>query len=148
LYHVELPADMASTPALLDALPIYGGGGGGKGRRPEPEPIRGVRDEARLSQELLKMDGASYGRYKALKGDWDFGDFTLTVQRVQADPFAPPSRIRVYRPDAGIPESAWKDPIRRRATADHLGRRAHGLLRRSLLTIDTGGQEVIARSSV
>src|SRR5690625_523291 len=126
----------------------YGGGGGGKGRRPEPEPIRGVRDEARLSQELLKMDGASYGRYKALKGDWDFGDFTLTVQRVQADPFAPPSRIRVYRPDAGIPESAWKDPIRRRATADHLGRRAHGLLRRSLLKIDTGGQEVIARSSI
>ena len=43
----------------------HGGGGGGKGRKPEPEPIRGVRDDARLSQELLKMDGASYGRYKS-----------------------------------------------------------------------------------
>ncbi|MBE2997450.1 ABC-ATPase domain-containing protein [Nocardiopsis sp. HNM0947] len=124
------------------------GGGGGKGRRPDPEPIRGVRDDARLSQELLKMDGASYGRYKSLKGDWDFGDFTLTVQRVQADPFAPPSRIRVLRPDAGIPESAWKDPVRRRATADYLGRRARKVLRGSLLKIDTGGQEVIARSSL
>ena len=126
----------------------HGGGGGGKGRKSEPEPIRGVRDDARLSQELLKMDGASYGRYKSLKGDWDFGDFTLTVQRVQADPFAPPSRIRVLRPDAGIPESAWKDPVRRRATADYLGRRARKQLRGSLLKIDTGGQEVIARSSL
>ena len=101
-----------------------GGGRGGGGRRPEPEPIRGVRDDARLSQELLKMDGASYGRYKSLKGDWDFGDFTLTVQRVQADPFAPPSRVRILRPDAGIPNGAYADPVRRRATADFLGRLA------------------------
>jgi predicted ABC-class ATPase len=93
------------------------------------------------------MQGASYGRYKTLKGDWDFGDFTLTVQRVQADPFAPPSRIRLFRPDAGIPAGAYADPVRRRATADYLGRRARRLLKGSLLKIDTGGQEVIARSS-
>ncbi|MBR8742512.1 ABC-ATPase domain-containing protein [Nocardiopsis sp. MG754419] len=123
------------------------GGRGGGGRRPEPEPVRGVRDEARLSQELLKMDGASYGRYKSLKGDWDFGDFTLTIERVQADPFAPPSRVRVLRPDAGIPSSAYADPVRRRATADFLGRLARRRLKGSLLRIDTGGQEVIARSS-
>lgn len=123
------------------------GGGGGGGRRPEPEPIRGVRDDARLSQELSKMDGASYGRYKSLKGDWDFGDFTLTVQRVQADPFAPPSRLRILRPDAGIPESAYADPVRRRATADFLGRLARRLLKGSRLKIDTGGQEVLVRSS-
>jgi predicted ABC-class ATPase len=123
------------------------GGRGGGGRRPEPEPIRGVRDEARLSSELLAMDGASYGRYKTLKGDWDFGDFTLTVERVQADPFAPPSRVRVLVPDSGVPKSAWADPVRRRATADHLGRRARRLLKGSMLKIDTGGQEVIERSS-
>ncbi len=93
------------------------------------------------------MQGASYGRYKSLKGDWDFGDFTLTVQRVQADPFAPPSRIRLFRPDAGIPAEAYEDPVRRRATADHLGRRARRLLKGSLLKIDTGGQEVIDRAS-
>lgn len=93
------------------------------------------------------MDGASYGRYKSLKGDWDFGDFTLTVQRVQADPFAPPSRVRILRPDAGIPNGAYADPVRRRATADFLGRLARRRLKGSLLRIDTGGQEVIARSS-
>ncbi|WP_116245066.1 ABC-ATPase domain-containing protein [Nocardiopsis sp. FIRDI 009] len=124
-----------------------GGGGRGGGRRPEPEPIRGVRDDARLSSELLRMDGDSYGRYKSLKGDWDFGDFTLTVQHAQSDPFAPPSRVRVLVHDAGIPKSAWADPVRRRATADYLGRRARRLLRGSLLKIDTGGQEVIERSS-
>ncbi|WP_028648998.1 ABC-ATPase domain-containing protein [Nocardiopsis sp. CNT312] len=125
----------------------HGGGGGRGGRRPEPEPIRGVRDDARLSSELLAMDGGSYGRYKSLKGDWDFGDFTLTVQHAQSDPFAPPSRVRVLVRDAGIPESAWADPVRRRATADYLGRRARRLLKGSLLKIDTGGQEVIERSS-
>ncbi|MFV2194806.1 ABC-ATPase domain-containing protein [Nocardiopsis sp. LOL_012] len=125
----------------------HGGGGGRGGRRPEPEPIRGVRDDARLSSELLAMDGGSYGRYKSLKGDWDFGDFTLTVQHAQSDPFAPPSRVRVLVHDAGIPESAWADPVRRRATADYLGRRARRLLKGSLLKIDTGGQEVIERSS-
>lgn len=128
----------------------HGGGGGGRGgggRGPEPEPVRGVRDQDRLSAELLRMDGDSYGRYKTLRGDWDFDDFTLTVQRVQADPFAPPSRVRVLVPDAGIPKSAWGDPVRRRATADYLGRRARRLLRGSLLAIDSGGQEVIERSS-
>ncbi|WP_017599648.1 ABC-ATPase domain-containing protein [Nocardiopsis lucentensis] len=124
-----------------------GGGRGGGGRRPEPEPIRGVRDDARLSSELLRMDGDSYGRYKSLKGDWDFGDFTLTVQHAQSDPFAPPSRVRVLVRDAGIPKSAWADPVRRCATADYLGRRARRLLKGSLLRIDTGGQEVIERSS-
>ena len=93
------------------------------------------------------MDGASYGRYKSLKGDWDFGDFTLTVQRVQADPFAPPSRVRIFRPDAGIPSDAYADPVRRRATADFLSRLARRRLKGSLLRIDAGGQEVIARSS-
>ncbi|WP_370462356.1 ABC-ATPase domain-containing protein, partial [Nocardiopsis sp. FR6] len=129
-------------PGAPDARRTGGAGPPAAGTAPA-----GGRCGPRLSEELLRMDGASYGRYKSLRGDWDFGDFTLTVQRVQSDPFAPPSRVRVLVPDAGIPKSAWGDPVRRRATADYLGRRARRLLRGSLLRIDTGGQEVIERSS-
>ncbi|MDA8372310.1 MAG: ABC-ATPase domain-containing protein [Nocardiopsaceae bacterium] len=125
------------------------GYGGPRANRPEHPEIRGARDADRLAAELRRMDGASYGRYKALAGDWDFGDFTLTVERVQADPFAPPSRIAVHVPAAvaGIPEHAWRSPVRRRATADHLLRCAHRELKGARLRIDAGGQEVIERAA-
>ncbi|MBB6171013.1 putative ABC-class ATPase [Nocardiopsis mwathae] len=123
------------------------------GRRPgrnEPPRIHGRRDDARLAAELRDMSGASYGRYKSLQGDWDYGDFTLTVDRVQSDPFAPPSRVSVLIPAdvAELPDSAWRSPVRRRATADFLARRAYRVLKGSRLRIDVGGQEVIDRASV
>ncbi|RCV50226.1 ABC-ATPase domain-containing protein, partial [Marinitenerispora sediminis] len=125
------------------------GGGSGHGRWRERPEITGRRDAERLAEELRRMAGASYGRYKALTGDWDFGDFTLTVRRVQADPFAPPSRVEVRVPArvAGLPEHAWRAPVRRRATADYLARRAQRELRGSRLRIDAGGQEVIERAA-
>ncbi|MBB4932577.1 putative ABC-class ATPase [Lipingzhangella halophila] len=135
----------------------YGGGDRRNGGRPdqqrrgrpdEPE-IRGTRDAARLSAELRRMSGSSYGRYKSLKGEWDFGDFTLSIDRVQSDPFAPPSRISVRVPAAvaAMPEHAWRSPVRRRATADYLVRRAYRVLKGARLRIDSGGQEVIERAS-
>ena len=124
-------------------------GSGEHHRRREAEPVRGRRDARRLEEELRRMDGAPYGRYRSLAGDWDFGDFTLTVAKVQADPFAPPSRILVHVPaaTAGMPEHAWRDPVRRRATADHLARCARRRLRDSRVRIDAGGQQVLDRSS-
>ncbi|GAB3450718.1 ABC-ATPase domain-containing protein [Streptomonospora sediminis] len=125
-----------------------GPGGGGGGRRDEPE-IRGRRDDARLAEELRKMDGSSYGRYKSLTGDWTFPDFTLTIERVQSDPFAPPSRVAVRMPAdvAALPDSAWHSPVRRRATADYLVRRAYRELKGARLRIDAGGQEVLDRAA-
>ncbi|MDA2803120.1 ABC-ATPase domain-containing protein [Nocardiopsis suaedae] len=122
--------------------------GGGRGKPPAPR-ITGVRDAARLAEELGRMDGASYGRYKSLVGDWEFDDFTLSIEKVQADPFAPPSRIAVRIPAdvAGLPEHAWTDPVRRRATADYLLRVAHRALKGARLRIDAGGQQVLDRAS-
>jgi predicted ABC-class ATPase len=95
------------------------------------------------------MDGGPYGRYKSLTGDWDFADFTVTVDKVQADPFAPPTRLTVAVPAeiAGLPEHAWRSPVRRRATADYLLRRARAELKGARLRIDAGGQQVLERSS-
>lgn len=127
----------------------FRGGGGARGPKAGDREITGVRDADRLADELGRMDGASYGRYKSLTGDWDFGDFTLTVERVQADPFAPPSRIAVHIPaaTAGLPDEAWTHPDRRRATADYLVRTAYRALKGARLRIDAGGQQVVARNA-
>lgn len=95
------------------------------------------------------MEGASYGRYKSLTGEWDFGDFTVSIDKVQADPFAPPSRISVRVPAeiAQLPQSAWSPAPRRRATADYLVRRAYRVLKDARLRIDAGGQEVLDRAA-
>ncbi|GLU46221.1 ABC-ATPase domain-containing protein [Nocardiopsis ansamitocini] len=126
-----------------------GGTRRGHSDRPAPEPLRGSRDAEHLGAELARMDGASYGRYKSLSGEWDLGDATLTVEKVQADPFAPPSRLLVRLPvaTAGLPPAALRSPERRRATADYLARVARRTLKGSRLRVDSGGQEVIDRAA-
>ena len=54
-----------------------------------------MSDEARLISVLDRIDGRSYPAYKALLGEWDLGGFTIAFDRVQGDPFAAPSRVRV-----------------------------------------------------
>ncbi len=48
-----------------------------------------------LQYQLEQMEGCGYGKYKQIKGDYEFSGFTLSVDYVQADPFAAPSRIRL-----------------------------------------------------
>lgn len=95
------------------------------------------------------MHGASYGRYKSLGGRWSFGGFTLEVQRVQPDPFAPASRceVRVDPAVAGFPEQLWSTPVRARALAGYLVRAVYRRLRDSRLRVDAGRQEVLDRSA-
>ncbi|SDY05442.1 Predicted ATPase of the ABC class [Saccharopolyspora shandongensis] len=95
------------------------------------------------------MHGASYGRYKSLGGCWSFGGFTLEVQRVQPDPFAPASRceVRIDPEVAGFPEQLWSTPVRARALAGYLVRAVYRRLRDSRLRVDAGRQEVLDRSA-
>ncbi|MBW4484798.1 MAG: ABC-ATPase domain-containing protein [Tildeniella torsiva UHER 1998/13D] len=77
-----------------------------------------------LYDQLHRLDGQGYGAYKALKGEYDFGEFVLHIDHVQGDPFAAPSRVRVVVPQvvAGFPKSLWKLPCRAIALADYLTR--------------------------
>jgi predicted ABC-class ATPase len=95
------------------------------------------------------MHGASYGRYKSLSGTWSFGGFTLEVQRVQPDPYAPASRceVRVDPQVAGFPADLWSTPVRARALAGFLLRAVHKQLRDSRLKVDAGRQQVLDRSA-
>ena len=46
-----------------------------------------------LRKNLRDLEGRSYREYKRLKGDYEFPDFCLSLDHVQGDPFAAPSRI-------------------------------------------------------
>ncbi|WP_190813544.1 ABC-ATPase domain-containing protein [Saccharopolyspora pogona] len=118
-------------------------------RRRDDRPRGDRGDEQALRQELRVMHGASYGRYKSLSGRWSFGGFTLEVQRVQPDPYAPASRceVRVDPVVAGFPAELWSTPVRARALAGYLVRAAHRRLRDSRLRVDAGRQQVLDRSA-
>lgn len=117
-----------------------------------------MRDADELIRKTKSLDGRSYGGYKQLIGQWSFGDFTFSIDRVQSDPFAPPSACRILVPLATtqIPAEIAADELGRIATGDFLARRARKVFgaRRSggkseaQLRIAQVGQEILPRSSV
>ena len=88
-------------------------------------PSRSVAGtDADLLDQLRHANGRPYGFYKKVAGAWDYGDFTLAIDHVQADPFAPPTALRAYAtPQAmGLPEEALASSDARLAAADFLAR--------------------------
>ena len=116
---------------------------------------------AALAAQLDRLDGKGYKAYRDIEGPWDFADFTLFVDRVQSDPFAAPSKLRV-RVDlelAALPASALDGRVRAIAAANWLARRFDRTLREhptprvgtghgGLISIDAGGPEVLERTAV
>ena len=114
-----------------------------------------MSDEARLISVLDRIDGRSYPAYKALLGEWDLGGFTIGFDRVQGDPFAAPSRIRVSV-QSTLESGLYDTKERRIAAEDWLLRRfVAGLRPRRLGSGRSGemrclqpGPEVEERSAV
>ncbi|MDT0306256.1 ABC-ATPase domain-containing protein [Streptomyces sp. DSM 44917] len=135
----------------------HAGGGAGRGEERAGLERAGERGgEARvhagdLAAELDRLEGAPYGRYRDLVGRWRLPDgWEVELLRAQADPFAPPARValRVPAPLAAFPPELWSTPVRRRALAAHLLRRAaEATAGERALHLDSGGQEVLDRSS-
>ena len=48
-----------------------------------------------LKKELYAIDGRGYNSYKSLAGQYDFNKYILSIDHVQGDPFAAPSRVRI-----------------------------------------------------
>ncbi|RUM88757.1 MAG: ATPase [Thermodesulfatator sp.] len=114
----------------------------------------------RLRKILWRIDGRGYGAYRELSGRYRFPGFELLVDRVQADPFAPPSRVRVQVPPevARFPASAYANPSRRVGLENYLADRLSRLARRfserrgsgksGLIQVHGPGQEILPRSAV
>ncbi|MFO7987308.1 MAG: ABC-ATPase domain-containing protein [Desulfatiglandaceae bacterium] len=114
----------------------------------------------RLKRILSRIDGKGYKAYKDILGPYDFGTFHLYVDHVQGDPFAAPSKIRLRVPmeRAAFPPALFEEGVRRQALADYVARqvirslntgkgKGRGSGKSGLLSIDAGGQEVLARTA-
>lgn len=86
----------------------------------------------RLRYTLDRIDRKGYGAYKDLQGSYDLEDFTLFIDRVQRDPFAPPSLVRVRTGDNRFDSSLFENPVRRVAFEDFLTRSVERALRHAV----------------
>ena len=137
----------------------------GRGSRPRTTRDAPTRSEAGASHELAALlehlDGRGYKAYRDIEGAWQFADFTLFVDRVQSDPFASPSKLRVRVPleIADLSDRCLANRTRRIASAAWLARALRAAIRSlrpprvgtgkgGLVQIDAGGQEVLERSSI
>ncbi|MFP4480945.1 MAG: ABC-ATPase domain-containing protein [Desulfohalobiaceae bacterium] len=112
-----------------------------------------MRSQEQLKSILQRIDGKGYKAYKDLEGDYDCGWFSLHVDHVQSDPFAPPSRIRtgLSQQQAGLPGELYSKQVRRIALEDYLTRavaRRASEHKAQALKIDSCGQEILERSSM
>lgn len=113
-----------------------------------------------LRSSLLAIDHRGYPAYKDLKGDYRFPSYILSIDHVQGDPFASPSRVSIHVPlkQAGFPEDCWSTAERETACLDHLLRlfekavdrysfQAKGSGKSGAIFTSRPGQEVLQRTA-
>jgi predicted ABC-class ATPase len=115
----------------------------------------------RLRTLLKEINGLGYKAYKRLAGSYQFDGYRLTIDHVQGDPFAQPTRISIHvaAAEAALPAELWSGKIRKTAAEDFLARavaraiRAHvkghrGIGRSGEVRIATSGQQILVRNSM
>ena len=109
---------------------------------------------------LEKIDHRGYPAYKDTKGRYDFGDYILSIDHVQGDPFASPSRLSVHiaGKKAGFDAGLYGEKHRRIALQDIILRKfgkvlgdysfkAGGSGKSGVLSVSRPGQEILERSA-
>lgn len=146
-------------------------------RRFNDEPRESTLNE--LTSHLHAIDGRSYAAYKAIVGRYRSPlGWVLYIDRIQPDPYAPPTAIRVVLPLAltgadarltgftprltgtnetlteanehltGAAARLTTSPTRAVALRDYLARTLRELLKGQAISIAPAGQEILERSSV
>ncbi|HEX2180761.1 MAG TPA: ABC-ATPase domain-containing protein [Rubrobacteraceae bacterium] len=82
-----------------------------------------------LQATLDRIDRKGYGAYRDLQGSYDLGSFSLSIDRVQRDPFAPPSLIRVRTKENRFDPDLFEIPVRQVAFEDFLTRSVERAIR-------------------
>lgn len=119
-----------------------------------------MKNSEELRQQLRSINRKSYPAYKGLKGLYHFGNYILSIDHVQGDPFASPSHvsIQISHRDAGFPVEYYKDTLTGTTLCDYLTRqfekqvsqysfRAKGSGKSGLLTVSHCGQEILSRTA-
>jgi predicted ABC-class ATPase len=84
----------------------------------------------RLGATLDRIDRKGYGAYRDLSGTHDLGHFVLFMDKVQRDPFAPPSLIRIRTKVNPFDPTLFGNSVRRVAFEDFLTRSVEREIRR------------------
>lgn len=113
-----------------------------------------------LRSLLNRIDHRGYPAYKDTKGMYQFPGYVLSIDHVQGDPFAAPSKVsvRVSGKTAGFPQELYKGDHQRIALQDELTRqfgrkaeqfafKAKGSGKSGLISVSRCGQEVLERTA-
>ena len=119
-----------------------------------------MQSAAELKSLLNRIDHKGYPAYKDTKGIYQFQGYELSIDHVQGDPFASPSKVsvRVRGRQAAFPKELYKERHQRVALQDELtrqfGRRAErfafkakGSGKSGLISVSRCGQEVLERTA-
>lgn len=112
-------------------------------------------------QKLLRMiDHKGYPAYKDTKGKYGFGNYELSIDHVQGDPFASPSKVSIHvdGKTAGFPKECYERAERRITVQDYILRlfkqavdkynfKAKGSGKSGLMSVSRCGQEVLERTA-
>ena len=113
-----------------------------------------------LKNLLKRIDHRGYPAYKDTKGEYKFPGYILSIDHVQGDPFASPSKVSVHvsGKSAGFPKELYQGKHQRIALQDELTRqfgkkaerfafKAKGSGKSGLISVSRCGQEVLERTA-
>ena len=119
-----------------------------------------MQTAAELRSLLNRIDRRGYPAYKDTRGTYQFPNYILSIDHVQGDPFAAPSRLSILVKGraAGFPPELYDRPHRRIALQDQLTRRFGAAAERfsfqvkgsgqsGLIAVSRCGQEVLERTA-
>ena len=119
-----------------------------------------MKQSADLKRLLTSIDHKSYPAYKDVRGAYDFNTYILSIDHVQGDPFASPSKVsvQVRHAKAGFPAELFDTPWKKTALEDYLLRcfsreigrlsfKAKGSGKSGLIATSRPGQEILSRTA-
>ena len=119
-----------------------------------------MQTSAELKNLLKRIDHRGYPAYKDTKGEYKFPGYILSIDHVQGDPFASPSKVSVHvsGKSAGFPKELYQGKHQRIALQDELTRqfgkkaerfafKAKGSGKSGLISVSRCGQEVLERTA-
>lgn len=113
-----------------------------------------------LRELLTRIDHKGYPAYKDTRGSYQFEGYVLSIDHVQGDPFAAPSKVSIHVPGktAGFPSDLYEEKHKRIALQDYLLRKfaresetfnfkAKGSGKSGLMSVSRCGQEILERTA-
>lgn len=119
-----------------------------------------MKTHSDLNKQLMSIDHRGYPAYKDLQGSYSFPEYTLSIDHVQGDPFAAPSKLRITvdKAQAKFPPSLYDAPHKRIALQDYINRKFYASVERflfkakgsgksGLISVSRCGQEILERTA-